>query len=76
MNKATSTSPIIKDFEGKVKRLTRRFLGNLNHTTPMETKELKAYLKGHNQFSHGRTYITGFGYVPKMHDVRQEYFYN
>ena len=33
-------------------------------------------LKGYNQFSHGRTYINGFGYIPKMHDVRQEYFYN
>jgi len=55
-------------------RLTRRFLGNLFPTNTMESNELKAYTNGHNQFTFGREKFMD-RIIPKMHDVRQEYFY-
>lgn len=67
MEKATSTSPIIKNG----KKLTRRFLGNLFPKTCIEGKELKAYLKGQNKYSYKKN---DFG-DPMYYPVRQEYFY-
>lgn len=77
--KATATSPITKEVNGIKMRLTRRFLGNLFPTTTAESNELKSYVKGNDQYTFGRELLrTTKGMpmiVPKMHDVRQEYFY-
>lgn len=54
-----------------VKRLTRRFLGNINGKTPLEKKELKAYIKGKEYFTYGR-YSDG---SPRSFKVRQSYFF-
>lgn len=79
MEKATPTSPLIKEVNGKKMRLTRRFLGNLFPKNTSEKNELRAYLKGHDQFTFGKELVrTDKGMpmiIPKMHDVRQEYFY-
>lgn len=73
-NQATSTSPIIKEIDGKKMRLTRRFLGEIFPTCTRDSNEKKAYLKGHKYFTHGIDYT----YAPPqlaMHEVRQSYFY-
>ena len=79
MKKATATSPLTKEIDGVKMRLTRRFLGNLFPTNTMESNELKAYTKGNDQFTFGRELVKtnkgGYLIIPKMHDVRQEYFY-
>ena len=75
MEKETATSPLIKD--GKI--LTRRFLGNLFPKNTPESNELKAYTKGHQEYTYGRQLVKTqagvYMVVPMQHDVRQEYFY-
>lgn len=79
-NKATSTSPLIKEIDGQLKRLTRRFLGNHNPILTIEKKELKAYLKGQEYYTFKKEGDTVIGINPNGtvitgYKVKQEYFY-
>ena len=74
--KNENTQPLVKDG----KRLSRRFLGNINPENVFEKKELKAYLKGHTHFQYRNTGevfvgINNYGERVYSNKVRQEYFY-
>ena len=61
------TQTNLRPKKGKIKR---RFLGLVDrNASPIEKKELKAYLKGHTYFNYGKD--DGF---PVSHKVRQEYY--
>lgn len=69
---ANNTSPLVDKETGK--KLTRKFLGNINAKNGFEKAELKAYLSGHNTFGYKTVdEATGRRYYP--YKVRQEYFY-
>ncbi len=64
--KATNTSKKTIIVNGQLKKLTRRFLGDVSQNKTMQRKHLKAYLKGH----------THFNYKGITRTVNQTYFYN
>lgn len=80
MEKATRKSNLIIGEYPNQKKLTRRFLGNINPKTTIEKKELDAYLKGKEFYTYKNTGdvvigMFGIGMFKYGHLVRQEYFY-
>lgn len=70
MKQVNNTAPLTINTAEGLKRLSRKFLGDLFPKQPMGIKELKAYTKGQSRFRHGSDEQGN----PLYYLVRQEYF--